>query len=406
MSDSATDTASQDISLVEYETQSLPRNALSEDTGVLLYKNYGAQVAVEFPSPKTDGMWELTSLGWVGYIPLPDGTGITLGPRVPLRNLFGMLEYAYDLKSFRFLEGFTDCESLSEFYEKLANWLAKLVRNRARKGLYRDYLNENNDLPYLRGKWDVLRMARRPWDHRIACEYQDHTADVEENQLLAWTLLTIIRSHLCTEALPSVRQAYRSLRGGVSVSPKTIRDCEAIGYNRLNEDYHPMHALCRFFLDRTGPTHTHGGREILPFLVNMAQLFEKFVAKWLAKHPPEGLVPRAQAPIVVGETGQRRWRIDLALNDAATGKTRYVIDTKYKVSDSPDDSDMHQIRSYADATHCREAILAYPRRLGHYMDVTKGTIRTRSVSFDLEDDLEAAGNRFVEQILKVDLTEV
>ncbi|MDB5034978.1 MAG: hypothetical protein JWQ98_2219 [Chlorobi bacterium] len=36
-------------------------------------------------------------------------------------------------------------------------------------------------------------------------------------------------------------------------------------YNRLNGDYPPLHALCRFFLKQAGLVHERGGFETIPF---------------------------------------------------------------------------------------------------------------------------------------------
>jgi 5-methylcytosine-specific restriction enzyme subunit McrC len=46
-----------------------------------------------------------------------------------------MLEYAYQLKSksFRFLEGLIDCQSLEDFYSQLAYLLARRILDRGRK---------------------------------------------------------------------------------------------------------------------------------------------------------------------------------------------------------------------------------------------------------------------------------
>ena len=49
-------------------------------------------------------------------------------------------------------------------------------------------------------------------------------------------------------------------------------------YHRLNQDYQPMHGLCRFFLEHSGPTHQDGDSAMIPFVVHMPALFEKFVA--------------------------------------------------------------------------------------------------------------------------------
>lgn len=43
-------------------------------------------------------------------------------------------------------------------------------------------------------------------------------------------------------------------------------------YNRLNQDYEPMHGLCWFFLENIGPTHEQGEHTILPFLVDKGRI--------------------------------------------------------------------------------------------------------------------------------------
>jgi len=43
--------------IVEYETLELKHGELEWELGKALWKQYGAKVSVEFPSPKTDGCW-------------------------------------------------------------------------------------------------------------------------------------------------------------------------------------------------------------------------------------------------------------------------------------------------------------------------------------------------------------
>src|SRR3989304_7909613 len=55
----------------------------------------GRKLRLSFPSPKTNGKWQFTSQGWVGYIPLTPDLGLALRPKIQLGNIFRMLEYAY-----------------------------------------------------------------------------------------------------------------------------------------------------------------------------------------------------------------------------------------------------------------------------------------------------------------------
>ncbi len=386
------------LELTEYATQSFQFDEIPEAVAIELFNKYKNQVNIDFPTYKTGNKWQLKSNGWVGYIPLSTGIGLKLNPKVPIKNLFGMLEYAYTLKSFRFLEGLMDCESLEEFYSHLAYVLAQRILERCRKGLYRTYLSKTEQLSYVRGRLDVRQAIQNPWNIKLKCHYEEHTADIKENQILARTLFIIGRSGLCSERVsPTVRKAYHALQGLVTLQPCSSQDCIRRQYNRLNEDYRLLHNLCRFFLDNTAPSYERGDRTMLPFLVNMAKLYESFVAEWLKQNAPKGYFFKQQHQVEIGQN--RRFSIDLLLCDAATRETLAVLDTKYKAPDKAADADIHQMVSYATATKCNQAILIYPKYLTQPLDVKSDDIRIRSLIFSLDDNLDSAGQTFLKNLL-------
>lgn len=387
------------IELVEYIPLKISREELPDQIGELLWKRYSNQIAVEFPSPKTDGSWQLTAQGWVGYIPVSREITLALRPKVRLSNLFRMLEYGYRLQSIQFLDGLVNCSSLEEFYEYLASVLAKRVLDRSRKGFYRAYQWEEETLPYLRGRIDMNHLMKRPWDPDIRCTFEEHTADLEENQILAWTLFRIANSGALTErVLPIVRRAYHALRGFVTLTPFGPANCINRLYNRLNEDYHPLHALSRFFLEHSGPSHESGDGTMVPFLLDMEHLFELFVAEWLRVHLPENFRVTDQQRVNIGEGGTLYFEIDLVIDDVSTGEVAFILDTKYKAPDSPSMADVAQVTAYAEAKRCRNAVLVYPTVLRDRLDDHIGDIRVRSLVFRLDEDLETAGRAFLDSV--------
>jgi 5-methylcytosine-specific restriction enzyme subunit McrC len=388
----------QPIILTEYQPARLARADLAETVGELLWRSYGRQISVEFPSPKTGGQWVLTSQGWAGYIPLTPEVHFSLQPKVKLGNLFRMLEYAYRLE-FTVLDDLMACQSLVEFYERLAHILARRILERGRKGFYRAYLSQAEPLPYVRGRLDIPAAVRSPERVRLPCHYREHTADVEDNRILAWTLWQIARSGICTErVLPTVCRAYRALQGLATLQPYRAEACLGRLYHRLNEDYQPLHALCRFFLEQTGPTHDLGERLMLPFLVDMARLYELFVAEWLKANLGPGWRLKDQERVNLGESGQLHFEIDLVLYDLEQGAARCVLDTKYKMPDKPASEDIQQMISYAHTKGCAEAILIYPTPPAQPFDETIRGIRVRSLTFALDGDLEQNGRALVESL--------
>jgi 5-methylcytosine-specific restriction enzyme subunit McrC len=381
------------IELTEYQSATFDRNSIPELVGEKIYQNYAKEIDIEFPNPKTKYQWHLKSKGRVGNIPITPEFHIAIRPKVPINNLFGMLDYAYNLK-IKFPQGSIQCQSLEESYERLANILAQKILERCGKGLYRDYLSKTERLAYIRGRVDLRSALQKPWDVKLKCHYNEQTGDIEDNQILAWTLFIIGRSGLCRESVSStVRKAFHALQGFVTLKPFKSEACIDRNYHRLNQDYQLLHALCRFFLDNTGPSHETGDREMLPFLIDMAKLYEQFVAEWLTVNTPKGFFVKQQHRV----THDQNYfdRIDLLLGDSQTKKVQYVLDTKYKAPDKVANNDYHQIVAYANALNCQNAILVYPQNLTKPLDIKHGAIRVRSLTFSLDSDLNEAGKTFL-----------
>ena len=383
------------IELTEYKLATFEQDSIPESVGQKIYHNYAKEIEIEFPNPKTKYKWHLKSKGRVGNIPITPEFHIAIRPKVPINNLFGMLDYAYKIN---FLQGSIQCQSLQESYEKLANILAHKILERCRKGLYRDYLSKIERLAYIRGRVDLRSALQKPWDVKLKCHYNEQTGDIEDNQILAWTLFIIGRSGLCRESVSStVRKAFHALQGFVILKPFKSEACIDRNYHRLNQDYQLLHALCRFFLDNTGPSHETGDREMLPFLIDMANLYEQFVAEWLKANTPKGFFLKQQHRV----THDQNYfdRIDLLLGDSETKKVQYVLDTKYKAADKVDSDDRHQIVAYANVLKCQNAILVYPQNLKQPLDIKNDDIRVRSLTFSLDSDLNEAGKTFLKSLL-------
>lgn len=391
----------QPIVLEEYKVIQIPEDQISEEIGNSLWEKFKERISIVPPSFKNNRTWELTSLGWVGFLPFSEDLNFYLKPKVSLKNLFGMWEYAYRLKSIEFLPDLFQSESLQEFYEHLASILAKKILDRGRKGFYRTYISQAEDLSFIRGRLNVNRMINKPWVVKPHCNYQENTADVDENKLLTWTLNSILRSGYCKkdEVLSTIRHSYRNIGHITTLEPFTPLDCVGRTYNRLNQDYEPLHALSRFFLENSGPSYEMGERNMLPFMVNMARLFELFVAEWLIAHLPEKYELVKQESVKFGQSGDITFLIDLVILEKETEKPLCVLDTKYKTPSAPSPDDIAQIYFYAGLKNSKEGILIYPAYLTQPLDTSIDGTRIRSTTFLLEGDLEAAGQRFLAAIL-------
>lgn len=388
------------LNLQEHKTTSFQSLDITDEMYRVLHNNYSNCIQINSPSISTNNEWQLTPNGIVGFIPLPNDTILNLIPKVNISNIFEMITYAYNLRSFRFLDDLVRSEQFEGYFDKLANILANMINTRVRKGLYCSYINKNERLQYIRGRINFPVFARLVTKNIIPCCYEERSADIKENQVLLWTLKCILCSNLCSKNTSDlIRKAYRSLFRGVSLVPYTSHDAVCKSYHRLNSDYYPMHCLCRFFLDNCTPSHMAGGQEVTPFLVNMPRLFELFVAEWIRAHLPHGFSLKAQEQYDFDAQGKISFKIDIVLYDDANDSIKAVLDTKYKISNSPETSDISQIITYAYAKNSKDAILIFPSESTEHIDRTIKDIRVRNVIFSLDDDLNDAGEKMLNEIL-------
>lgn len=386
------------IELEEEETRSLSAEELAEEDALLLHREYGKQIDVEFPAPVNGGCYQLRSRGYVGYFPL-GGCQLHVRPKVELHNLFGMLEYAYRLQSFELLEERIFSGSMGEIFESLVSVLARRVLDRIHGGLLRDYVEEEGDWPYLRGR--LLTAPSSRWaGTTLRCRFQEQTTDLMDNRILAWTLYRLRRFPFRREEVRrQVHRAFRGLVGSVVLEPVEPGECEGRLYHRLNQDYRPLHALCRFFLEQTGPVLGLGDREFMPYSVHMPTLFETFVAEWLKAHLGNQFELCVQHRLSLEGSDHLAFQIDLGLMEKESGRPLAVLDTKYKRMAEPEETDIQQVVAYAVRMGTNKAVLIYPSRQTRRFVLQVGSVEVSSLVFDLSRELVEGGACFYELLM-------
>lgn len=386
------------VEITEYTPTKIDSQLLSEINGQVLWESFSKEINVDFPSPKTNYNWQLTSKGWIGYIPLDLNTFLYIKPRVKISNLYKMLEYAYRLKSFKSLDGLIECNYLNEFYERIANILALKIIQRYRKGLYKSYENKLSQLKFIKGKLDMNKLTCNPNNYdKLYCSYKEQTFNNIDNQILYWTLHLILRTKLCSfNSISNIKKAYQLFHGIVDLIPCNSEMLKK-QYNKLNQDYFTLHSLCRFFIDQKSPSNNIGNYHSLPFLVNTPRLFELFVSEWLKANLPLGYKLNYQDNVRFSTSHNLKANIDIVIYESKTNKVKYVIDTKYKI-DPVENNDVYQITTYALAKDCNNAVLIYPTSLNNNFEVNFRGITIKCLSFDLNKDIEQSGKELINQL--------
>lgn len=344
-----------DLCLTENET--LTTTDLSASQALLLRERYGEQLAVQPDWER--GTFILTARQTIGVIAL-DGLRLHIAPKVPLTNLFYMLTYAYDLPLFR--DEDTPLAVGEDLFEFLVEIFIKQVDGLARQGIHRGYVEFEEDVPYLRGRLlmgeHLRRNAIQPT--RFAQRVNDFTADRLENRILKATLWRLSSAPYRDAELR--RRVRRALSAFSEVSLVAVRPemCGQVVYNRLNARYRTPINLARLFLRHLSLEGHPGGAPFMTYLLPMAEVFERFVARYLAEqfavHPRISV--RAQESIWLDEAFRERGRLDILLRWA--GQPVMILDTKYKTFDgAPSEIDRNQMFMYCHALRVSRAMLVY-----------------------------------------------
>jgi 5-methylcytosine-specific restriction enzyme subunit McrC len=349
--------AAEPVVLRLVENGTLTTDQLSASQALLLRERYGEHLAVQ-PGWE-QGAFVLSARQTIGVIVL-DGLRVHIAPKVPLTNLFYMLTYAYDLPLFRDEEA--PLAVGEELFEFLVEIFVKQVDALARQGIHRGYVELEENAAYLRGRLLLGEHLRRNviQPARFAQRSNDFTADLLENRILKATLWQLAGVPYRDGGLH--RRVRRALSAFSEVSLVAIRpeECERVTYNRLNARYRmPIH-LAQLFLRHLSLEGHAGGAPFMAYLLPMAEVFERFVVRFLAEHfAAHPLISvRAQESIWLDEAFHERGRLDILLRWA--GQPVMILDTKYKTFDgAPSENDRNQVFMYCHALRVARAMLIY-----------------------------------------------
>jgi 5-methylcytosine-specific restriction enzyme subunit McrC len=311
-------------------------------------------------------VYRLTPAGHVGTIVAP-GCRLLIRPKIPVRNLFSLLDPTGPVP---LAEDRTAAAPGDELLDLLAGQLARLLAERAARGLHRAYVERSVHGPFLQGRLDLpaqLRDAHGRKD-RVHSRHEDFTADVPCNQVPRATAELVLRSTLLGAAARTV--LLRSLTPFAEISPVALGPESFAGAaaDRLAEAYRPLLDLCRLLAESLSPGAEAGSCPCPAFLLDMERVFERYltahcVAAWdgvsgLATAVQPLLRPHAP---VEGQP-DLSMRPDLILE--RDGRPVLVVDAKWKrlPHGALLTADVYQVLAYCAALGVGRAALVYPGR--------------------------------------------
>jgi len=329
-------------------------------------------------------------LHFVGHFILPSGTIFYIMPKIRAANVFRMLAFVYASWGD---EPFEEADVLfareDDFlFEPLVELLNQLVAKRARRGLLQDYVQNEDNLRVLKGTVKFgphIRDNVPAHPDRLFCRFYENTFDIEDNQIIKWTLRTLM-SLAPIWSDPTVRILRANLRqfDAVSLKRPNRNTFDRRHYHRLNDDYRLIHSLCRLFLDFTSISEAPGEISFRGFCLNMNELFESFVIEAFLRVTKgtefSALVKRS---CLLSED-----RSDFAVpiipdvRIVNGGTVVSIVDAKYKkIEGDFANHDFYQVLSYGTALNCGRTYLFFPTT--EYAIDGQVAVKNSSVTIDV-----------------------
>lgn len=346
-----------------------------------------AQQPALMVAPLFGGDVQISAHDTVGTL-IGSGLRVQIRPKVPLRNLFYLLSYAYDVPTLR--RPLDPLIAADDIFLFVVTFFRRNVEHLVRQGIYRAYLSRDAQLPTLRGRLRLPQQVRRPppplaFDQHV----NDLTADIRENQILQHTLWLLSRVPALSAEHAALRRVLPAF-AEVAPAAMTPADCDAVVYHRLNQRYQTAIGLARLLLAHLSVESGGGRQPFATWLLPMSQVFERFVGRYLHHHLPSGWTVALKQSIAIDAAGRETGQLDILLKAAEW--PLLVIDTKYKLwQGGPSPEDRNQMFTYCRSTGVPAALLLYPQPLPppSYLSTLPDGVTLRAHGFDLAADLPA-----------------
>lgn len=300
--------------------------------------------------------FELSTKSWVGTIDCGSAQ-VLIKPKVSMHNVVAMLVpsiFGVDFEDSTFDYSTTD--SLTEAMAGLfANEMTTLLRN----GLRLDYRQEEERLTTLRGRIDHRVQCRTPILTPLACRFEEYSIDTEHNRLLKAAVLRMLRmKDIGSGPRAALARTLRHLTGAGDDVPRAAAIL-ARPLNRLNAHYEKALQLACIIIDSSSTSDGVGSSSASTFLVDMNQVFERYMTEMLRRSMPTGVELVEQYSTTLDIAGDVSIYPDLVLR--RSGQPFAVADLKYiqPGKETGKNDNLFQIVSYCDALGVDTGTLIY-----------------------------------------------
>lgn len=251
---------------------------------------------------------------------------------IRVQNVYYMLAYAFQVLH---EQGYKNVatEEFDNVAELLAAILCRGVSVQIKRGLIRQYISREEARASPRGKLEIGESIKTQVIRKkqLVCNYDEFSVDAYPNRIIKTTMELLLRGSISKARKKEIRKLMIFFDG------ISILDIHSINwdiqYDRNNQTYRMLIAVCRFVIKGLLQTTADGSTKIMDYADDqtMAKLYEKFILGYYQREHPE---LKAYSPQIAWQVtdGYRTllptMQSDIVITNKAAKKT-LIIDAKY-----------------------------------------------------------------------------
>ena len=249
---------------------------------------------------------------------------------IPIRNIYYMLSYAFQVlreQGYKNIE----TEQFDNVAELCAAILSKGVSLQLKRGLGREYVENTESLSSLRGRIEISESikTRSMLKRQLVCSYDDFSENSYMNRIIKTTMELLLHADIAKARKKELRKLLVFFGNVDLLDVHTIN--WKIQYNRNNQTYRMLIAICYLVVKGLLQTNTDGTTRLMDFLdeQRMCRLYEKFILEYYRKEFPQFSASASQIPWALDDgVGEMLpiMQTDIMLSH---GGKALIIDAKY-----------------------------------------------------------------------------
>ena len=273
---------------------------------------------------------------------------MTKDKSILINNIYHMLSYAFQTLS---QENYDDVavESFDEMYDLLAAILAKGIGIQLKQGLYREYINLQEELPALRGKINMPGTIKNRLAHErvLTCDFDELSENNLFNKIIKTTVMLLLRNaKVKSEYKDDLKKKMLFFSNVDTLEPTSIK-WSSIRFQRNNQTYRMLVSICQLIIEGMLITTNTGDYRLASFVdeQRMCRLYEKFILEYYSRHYPELTVSASQIPWSVDDGIRTMLPVMQSDIHLQTDSTVLIIDAKYYSHTTQTQYDKHTLHS-------------------------------------------------------------